>query len=218
MFRNHIRTHSVIFFCMLLTSCASAPIPNLTLSEIEIPKVGEKDIKELGDTLIQFAISRSSPSWMIMNKYGSLSAGDILTPFGDHPKYESYLEESLCRDRETGEWTVGQNESYNCNDFTAAFSRRLGLLSNIEFQPATFLDYRFASINKELIYNGRIENQIKFIYREFSNEGFSRPAFSQEIQYDLNESNVIGFKGARIRILKATNREIEYEVLAHFDR
>lgn len=216
--RNHITKHLVILLGLFVASCASVPTPNLTLNEIEIPKVGEEDTKELGDTLIQYAISRSSPSWMIMNNYGTLSAGHILTPFGNHPKFESYLEESLCRNRETGEWTVGQNESYNCNDFTAGLSRRLGLLSEIEFQPATYVDYQFPSINKELIYNGRIENQLKFIYREFSNEGFARAAFTQEVQYDLNESNVIGFKGARIKIVKATNREIEYEVLSHFDR
>ena len=44
-----------------------------------------------------------------------------------------------------------------------------------------------------------------------------RDAFSQEVQYDLNEGKEIGFKGARLLIHNATNRAIEYEVLDHFE-
>ena len=68
----------------------------------------------------------------------------------------------------------------------------------------------------ELIYNGKIDDSVKFLYREISG-GYMRDAFSQEIQYDLGEGNEIGFKGARILIHNATNRTIEYEVLQHFE-
>ena len=43
-----------------------------------------------------------------------------------------------------------------------------------------------------------------------------RPAFTQDIQYDLKESNIIGFKGVRIEIIEATNRHIKYKVLNSF--
>ena len=45
----------------------------------------------------------------------------------------------------------------------------------------------------------------------------ARPAFSQELKYDLGEGQVIGFKGARFEVVKATNLGITYRVLRHLD-
>lgn len=64
---------------------------------------------------------------------------------------------------------------------------------------------------KEFIYNGKSNNTLKFVYREFVQD-WARPAFTQELQYDLNESNIIGFKGLRIEVLKSTNTTIEYKI------
>ena len=72
------------------------------------------------------------------------------------------------------------------------------------------------NVKLELIYNGRIGDAIKFIYREF-NDGLARPSFTQEIQYDLSRSSIIGFKEARLEVIKATNTEIEYRVKRHFN-
>jgi hypothetical protein len=68
---------------------------------------------------------------------------------------------------------------------------------------------------QEFIYNGRIGDTLKFLYREFSND-MLRGSFSQEVQYDLNESKTIGFKGVRLEILEATNTKIKYVVHASF--
>jgi hypothetical protein len=72
-------------------------------------------------------------------------------------------------------------------------------------------------IRREFIYNGKANNTLKFSYREFI-EDLARPAFSQEIVYDLNESNIIGFRGMRIEVLKSSNVSIEYKVLSHFNK
>ena len=68
---------------------------------------------------------------------------------------------------------------------------------------------------QEFIYNGRVNNSLKFIYREFNGD-LARPSFTQEVQYDLNQSNIIGFKDLSIEILDATNQEIKYTVIKHF--
>tara|TARA_R110000751_G_scaffold105046_3_gene200785 strand:- start:40734 stop:41447 length:714 start_codon:yes stop_codon:yes gene_type:complete len=70
---------------------------------------------------------------------------------------------------------------------------------------------------KEFIYNGRVGNALKFIYREYIND-YARPAFTQEVQYDLSENKIIGFRGMRIEIIKATNTTIEYKVLNYFEK
>ena len=71
------------------------------------------------------------------------------------------------------------------------------------------------SFQQQFIYNGKIDNAIKFIYREFEG-GMNRSTFQQELQYDLNESNVVGFKEMRLEIIEATNQSIRYKVIKNF--
>lgn len=70
---------------------------------------------------------------------------------------------------------------------------------------------------QEFIYNGKVGSGVKFIYREYINNT-ARPAFQQDLQYDLNESNIIGFKGLRIEIVNASNTSIEYKILSEFNK
>lgn len=86
---------------------------------------------------------------------------------------------------------------------------------NVVWEKAIYRDYVPDTYKKELVYNGRLDNYIKIIYREYLNN-WARPAFTQELQYDLNDSNIIGFQGARLEILEATNTKITYKVISHF--
>ena len=72
------------------------------------------------------------------------------------------------------------------------------------------------SFKQEFIYNGRVGDYLKFIYREFS-EDLARPAFTQEAQYDLTVSREIGFKGLLIEVQNATNTTIKYRLVSSFD-
>lgn len=80
--------------------------------------------------------------------------------------------------------------------------------------PGTF---QFDSLQQTLLYNGKIGNRITLAYRELQNN-IARPAFSNSVEYDLSESNVIGYKGARLEIIKATNTEITYRILSDFQK
>jgi hypothetical protein len=68
---------------------------------------------------------------------------------------------------------------------------------------------------QEFIYNGKVGNGIKFIYREFIND-YARPAFTQDLQYDLSEDKTIGFRGLRLEVINASNTTIKYKILNHF--
>lgn len=43
-----------------------------------------------------------------------------------------------------------------------------------------------------------------------------RAPFTQDVQYDLSESSVLGFKQARIEVLDASNTALSYRVIKHF--
>jgi len=73
------------------------------------------------------------------------------------------------------------------------------------------------SFQKTLIYSGKAGDKINIGYREFSHD-LARPALNNEVEYDLSESNIIGYKGARIEIIEATNESIKYKVIQNFNR
>jgi hypothetical protein len=71
--------------------------------------------------------------------------------------------------------------------------------------------YKEGSYKQELIYNGKSKDMIKLQYREYKND-MARPAFYQDLIYDLSDSNLIGFKGLNIEVIEATNLTISFIV------
>lgn len=69
---------------------------------------------------------------------------------------------------------------------------------------------------KELVYNGRSGDEIKIIYREFVNN-MARPAFTQNLSYDLSEGDIISFRGCKIKVINAKNTGIEFVILSTFN-
>lgn len=71
------------------------------------------------------------------------------------------------------------------------------------------------SFQQTLLYSGRSGDQVSLSYREFSGD-VARPAFSNDVDYDLTISNEVAYKGARLEIIEATNTSITYRVLSNF--
>lgn len=68
------------------------------------------------------------------------------------------------------------------------------------------------SFKAELIYSGITKNTIHITYREFV-DNLARPAFYQELRYDLNESDLITFRSLKIKVLEANNARIKFQVI-----
>lgn len=73
------------------------------------------------------------------------------------------------------------------------------------------------SFQQTLIYSGKVGNKINIGYREFSSN-IARPAFNNDVEYDLNESKTIGYKGAVLEVIDANNQSIKYKVLKNFNK
>ena len=86
---------------------------------------------------------------------------------------------------------------------------------NASFRRITLESEGQDSFQQALIYSGKIGNKINFGYREFSNNS-ARPAFNNDVEYDLTDSKTIGYKGARIEIIEATNQYLKYKVISNF--
>lgn len=70
------------------------------------------------------------------------------------------------------------------------------------------------SFKRELVYSGVSQGTITLLYREFKND-FARPAFSQELRYDLKEGDEVGYKGARFKVKRANNLGIVFSAIRH---
>ena len=71
------------------------------------------------------------------------------------------------------------------------------------------------SFQQTLIYTGKVGDKIRFSYREFKG-GMARDAFTVDVEYDLSESTTIGYKGALVEVIEATNQQLTYKVINHF--
>jgi hypothetical protein len=72
------------------------------------------------------------------------------------------------------------------------------------------------SFRKELVYSGTSQGTISLLYREYFKD-MARPAFSQELHYDLKDGDEIGFRGARFKVIKAGNVGIKYRVTKYLN-
>ncbi|WP_026042525.1 hypothetical protein [Pantoea sp. A4] len=73
-----------------------------------------------------------------------------------------------------------------------------------------------SSFQQTLLYNGKVGSKINIGYREYSG-GLARPAFSNEVEYDLSDSKTIRYKGAILEITDANNQSITFKLTKNFN-
>lgn len=86
-----------------------------------------------------------------------------------------------------------------------------GLAGKVSIKSTSTPDASF--LRRELLYTGRNGGHLTILYREYINDT-ARPAFSQQLQYDISNDPVIGYQGAHFRVIEANNTSITYEVLS----
>ena len=71
------------------------------------------------------------------------------------------------------------------------------------------------SMQRVIEYAGKKGSIIKFIYSEFV-DNMARDAFTREFEIDLNDGNIVAYKGTVFEIIEANNATITYKVVKHF--
>jgi len=210
----------------LLSGCATGggPIaPKVT--KVDYPELNSVRESELGETILSKGITHTFEAIDLRNE---IVGGDGLI------RERSRLKpQRLIASREDNEWTyfdgkttyLGQQQPGGL--MVSKADRRIVEIWGGSFNrgskpsPDPIIEFTQvsvegrASFRQELIYNGRSGSAVRFTYRELS-DSLMRPAFSQEASYDLSESRVIGFKGARIEVIEASNTKLKYKVMSSF--
>lgn len=234
---NSITNYAIALSIVVpLAGCAStSPPPQLyfgTTSIINIPEINVQTTAEIGQNIISKANLTKIPAITISSNVSEVvnSPGITTIQAGSIPLFTS---------NEHGKFYRDSNATYTMLGATVPSNDRSGIyVPNDKTQPPVIYHYTSSyaygeipvpniqyttiekwgtdSFKRELVYSGISQNTITILYREFS-ENIARPAFSQELKYDLSQGNAIGYKGARLEVIKATNTELVYKIIKPLD-
>jgi hypothetical protein len=111
---------------------------------------------------------------------------------------------------------VGQNAFGSW--VTTAVSGVVSEPADVTFSPAKSIeiDQSKPYENYQIIYTGLSGENVTFVYREFTPDDLARPAFFQNLTYNLAESKVIQFRKLQMQVSEATNEGIKLKVLSDF--
>lgn len=220
---------------VLVSGCAVGPKVQNSFAErtiVVIPGIGLESDAEIGQTIISKAFLATSEAIRIQTPASEVVnfPGTTTIPAGIHP---------IIGKTEDGKLYSARNGTYtlmgasvptvgsaifvpNNKNMPAVVYHHTAMGYVLGKQPIAGIEYTTAekwsdgSFKKELVYSGISQNTITILYREYQ-ENIARPAFSQELRYDLSQGKTIGYKGARFEVLKATNTDIKYKVIKSID-
>ncbi len=224
-----MRPHSCMFLVAivaLISGCATGGRPIApTVTKVDYPELNSVRESELGETILSKGVTLT---FEVIDLRNEVVGGD-----GVIRERTRLAPQRLIASREDEAWTyfdgkttylgleqpgglmVSKSDRKHIEIWGGSFNR------GSTPSPTPIVEFSEVSVDgpasfrQELIYNGRSGSAVRFTYRELSNS-LMRPAFSQEANYDLSESHVIGFKGARIEIIDASNTRLKYKVISSF--
>lgn len=209
---------------------------------VNFPAVLKEVSAEVGSTLIFRSRSQTIPNSMELNedlqvrgKYlfigyeAKINAGKLLyesNKYGDcfwaqNPIFLKFdTEKSSRKDIQGGICYNDIEDQEDDGEFAFKFVMSSG--NNTEDDLPEGFEHKIHTVEKwtpsyfrqELVYSGVAQNVLSIIYREYK-DNIARPAFQQDLKYDLTVGDVIGFKGARFRIIGYDNTSIKYVVMEH---
>lgn len=216
-------------FAILLTGCA-APKHNYTpkTTDVSEPPIGVVVERQVGDEMLHqgryrehdalHVLAAVKPAWAytVMPGYFLKTGADDNGEFyriGGAGDESGYVQKAALADPYSALLVKPDNSLCVVTVLhVAACGNANGSFEKVK-RPITSAD----SLQRTLIYNGRVGEKVNIGYREFSGNT-ARPAFNNNVEYDLSESREIAYRGAKLEILEATNRSIKFRVLSNFNQ
>lgn len=222
---------AIIAAASLLTACAGTGKTVYTpqVKQISQPPIGSVNTANLGDKLLVQGMSVERQALHLETPHKMLLG--VTAHSGYYPKNSEnaeYVFFGSSRDIGAGKVTdafgienampnvLALRKSDNAICGVNALGGVVGCKPGTNFAVKNWLTANSSSFQQTLLYNGKVGNKINIAYREFSSD-LARPAFNNDVEYDLSESNQIGYKGAILEVLDANNQSIKYKVIKNFN-
>lgn len=206
-----------------MSFAVSSAQENFTIEKYNSRPLNEIQTTEIGNSMIEKGTLKIYPAIKIdfypkkesyLGRKIEIEEGDILTLSEIDRKGKVFYDKSS--DKIQGVLIVNDDyenpKLFTHNPTLHPLSRKIELKVSKTEQKIICKE----CLKQEFVYNGKSGNTLKFTYREFIND-MARPAFTQELQYDLADGNIVGFKGLRIEVVKTTNIDIEYKIISSFN-
>ena len=234
----------VLAMAVLMAGCGSTPrlIPAPSLSqeigsEIKsIPAIGVIHSVEIGENLYSEYTAKTTRTYsatLMEDAYGEMDLGNKISrkrgTTGPLTKTYGDKFNALCFDFGTSSVLTGS--SHAClvdkggngifdHSMFKNRDRYFPLINKAKYartanEPTFSIDE--SKFKRTALYQGISKGSIKISFREFVND-MARPAFTQDVSYDLQSDGTtsIAFKGLRIEVISARGPNIEYKVLKPF--
>lgn len=223
MFRLFVST-----FCITLMFGCASPKYNYVPASVDIsePPIGSVTVVRIGDVMLRQGKFREHDALYLR------ASRDIGFAYTLHPGY--YLKDGEDNDAEF--FSPGRDDdggrvekAFLADPWKSVMTKKAtpSLCVVTAFNVASCVDapgiertkrsvLAQEAFQQTLIYNGRVGSKINIGYREFSNS-MARPAFNNNVEYDLSESMSIGYKGAELEVIEATNQHIKFKLLRNFN-
>lgn len=211
-----------------LLSCApTANSPKLTTTEIRNVELNQNLDVSIGDILIEKGLQVHEDAVQIIEcpsditfNFGKLKypykAGDILPLWGSYQFWDLYCFKQEDKNNKNTNSTFGV--AVHKKDKTIVRPFELGNngciikeRKNFSVKPTTYIKSCRECYKQQLIFNGKANNNLKFIYKEFTTD-LELPIYTQEFQYDLSKTNIIPFEELSVEIIETSNTNISYQV------
>ena len=209
------------FLLLLLTGCASGP--RIPFEDVSLPPLNQQSSAHLGERLLMQAQGFYTDIVHVDNlvgKFAHISAGDYCR-YPDSDKYFSFDQQAIRYINFVGgtrSW--GNTLTYKAktnevclNDiWSGCFDTSYGRITHEK-------DALCADPNayQQLIeYNGKAGNILNFTYREFWGNRMRQP-FTTNFTMDESDGDTVSYKGATLKVIHATNQQIDYVILSNFN-
>ena len=202
-----------LFLVLLFVGCTKIPHNKINESSlVNYPELNTEVTANIGDHLVKKGLMVNETVLVVKKTVDKVTSGEYVQIGEDN---EMFYFEPTKEMRKVGWVSVAIKKKDDGIVYLIDFAS-----VKWKYKPVYEMKKRVSAQNNSfqqtLIFNGIVGNKLKIGYREFKDE-MARPAFNNEVEYDLNTSKTIGYKGCKIEVIKADNESISYKVLKNFD-
>jgi hypothetical protein len=214
-------TLSILLTQLALTGCVSSLKPSpVSVEVVDFPVVNENRVAEVGERLVgqgnvtKFTGIKALQGGICSDFAGAgpiIRSGEVFQEYGTQSD-NIYCSNGIVRNAFGTEFDMQRCLSKKPD---GTFTYGMGMNCEMPFEQGRFVALEAENFQRTLYYSGKSGDEIYFEYREFKGD-IARPAFTHNLTFDLTEGNLVGFRGLRLRVISATNTQIEYVLEQNF--
>lgn len=223
--KNILLVSTIALFLVGCTTPSYNYVPKA--KNISKPPVGEVSTAYLGDHMLTQGMMVEHEALRLISPFKIQLAKISTGYFAKQGEDEQYINYKTTNDNGSGkiihplggadaEIPIVLRKSDNALCLLNGIGTVVGCKTGADFEKTTWSRANTNSFQQTLIYNGKVGNKINVAYREFSSD-LARPAFNNNVEYDLSDSKQIGYKGALLDVIDANNQQIKYKVIRNFN-